>query len=131
MIALDTNVLVRYLVEDDVQQAARVTALIDAALRRRERFFVSPIVLCELVWVLRAAYGLRRDEIARALGAILRTAQFVIQDIELAHRALARYESGPADYADYLIAEQAVEAGCAKIATFDKKLLKDDRFVEP
>ena len=131
MIGLDTNVLVRYLVEDDEQQAARAAALIEDAVRRGEKLFVASIVLCEVVWVLKVAYGRTRGDIAKALGAILRTAQFVIQDIESAYRALACYESGPGDFADYLIAEQAVEAGCEKLATFDKKLLKDDRFVEP
>lgn len=131
MIGLDTNVLVRYLVEDDEQQAARAAALIEEAVQRGEKLFVASIVLCEIAWVLKAAYGRPKDDIAQVLGAILRTAQFVIQDIELAYRALACYKNGPADFADYLVAEHAVEAGCEKLATFDKKLLKDERFVEP
>ena len=131
MIGLDTNVLVRYLVEDDEQQAAKAAALIEDAVQRGEKLFVASIVLCQVVWVLKVAYGRTRGDITKALGAILRTAQFVIHDIESAYRALVCYESGPGDFADYLIAEKAVEAGCEKLATFDKKLLKDDRFVEP
>ena len=131
MIGLDTNVLVRYLVEDDAQQAARAAALIEETTRHGEKLFVAAIVLCEVVWVLKVAYGRTRGEIAGALGEILRTAQFVIQDADLAYRALASYQSGRADFADYLLTEEVVKAGCEKLATFDKKLLEDGRCVKP
>ncbi|MCK5797386.1 MAG: type II toxin-antitoxin system VapC family toxin [Deltaproteobacteria bacterium] len=131
MTGLDTNVLIRYLVEDDADQAARAAALIEKAVQQGEKLFVASIVLCEVVWVLSVAYHRPRSDIVRTLGAILLTAQFVIQDLDLAHRALASYAQGPADFADYLVAEQALRAGCETLATFDKKLLRDDRFVEP
>ena len=131
MIGLDTNVLVRYLVEDDALQSARAASMIEGAAERGEKLFVGSVALCEVVWVLQAAYRREHHEIAGALTAILKTAQFVIQDVELAHRALASYLAGPADFPDYLLAEQAVEAGCEKIATFDRKLLRDERFLEP
>ena len=131
MIGLDTNVLIRYLVEDDEEQAASAAALIEGVAQRGEKLFVAQIVLCETVWVLRSAYGRDRPDIAKALGAVLRTAQFVIQETELVHRALASYARGPADFADYLVAEQAVDAGCERVATFDKRLALDGRFFEP
>ena len=131
MIGLDTNVLVRYVVEDDEHQAARAVALIEGAAGRGERLFVAEIVLCELAWVLSVAYRRSRRDIARVLKAVLKTAQFEVQDADVAHRALTCYEAGSADFADYVVAERAAEAGCKSCATFDKKLLLDDRFVEP
>lgn len=131
MTGLDTNVLIRYLVEDNPGQAARAAALIEKAAQRDEKLFVASIVLCEIVWVLNVAYRRTRSDIVQTLRAILLTSQFVIQDSDLAHRALASYAQGPADFADYLVAEQAISAGCERLATFDKKLLRDDRFVEP
>lgn len=131
MIGLDTNVLVRYVIDDDEQQAARAASFIEGAAGRGKRLFIAEIVLCELVWVLSSAYRRSRADIARVLKAVLRTAQFEVQDADIAHRALAHYEAGSADFADYVVAERAVEAGCETTATFDKKLLQDDRFVEP
>ena len=77
MIGLDTNVLVRDLVEDDDAQAARAASIIEGAAERDEKRFVASIVLCEVVWVLRAAHRKDRHEIARVLAALLRTAQLV------------------------------------------------------
>jgi predicted nucleic-acid-binding protein len=68
---------------------------------------------------------------ANALGGLLHAAQVVVEDVALAYRALARYQAGSADFADYLIAERAVAAGCDEVATFDKKMLAGSGFVEP
>jgi predicted nucleic-acid-binding protein len=65
------------------------------------------------------------------LGAILRTAQFQVQESDLAFRALGRFEAGAADFADYLLAEQATRAGCDACATFDRKLLREEGFFRP
>ncbi len=131
MIGLDTNVIVRYLVEDDEEQAARAAALIEGAANRGETLFIAQIVLCELAWVLGAAYGRSRLEVARALKAVLRTAQFVVEDVDLAHRALARFEEDRGDFADYVVAERAFGNGCERVATFDKRLLAEDSFFAP
>ena len=131
MIALDTNVLVRYLTEDDEAQATRAAALIEGATDSGERMFVSHIVLCELVWVLAGPYRRPRSDIIAALKGLLASAQLLVEDAALAHRALARYQSGRADFADYLIRERASAAGYEEVATFDRKLLREDGFVEP
>ncbi|MEZ4265769.1 MAG: type II toxin-antitoxin system VapC family toxin [Myxococcota bacterium] len=127
MIGLDTNVLVRYLVDDDEEQANAAAILLSSG----EQFYVSHIVLCESVWVLRSSYRRQRHEVADALQALLRSPQLSIQAPHVAERALARYASGTADFADYLIAEDATAAGCATVATFDKKLLAESGFVRP
>lgn len=131
MIGLDTNVLVRYLVEDDEEQSNRAVAFIESTADRGDRLFLAHLVLCELVWVLEVAYGRSREDIVRALTAILRTAQFVVDDPDVAHRALARFEDGAADFADYVIAELAGAAGCQRIATFDDELLEEESFFRP
>jgi len=131
MIGLDTNVLVRYLVEDDEAQSNRAATLIESAADRRDQLFIGHLVLCELVWVLGRAYRRSREEVVRVLDAILRTAQFVVEDPALAHRALARFEAGRADFADYLVSERARHAGCERVGTLDDELLEEEGFLRP
>jgi predicted nucleic-acid-binding protein len=131
MIALDTNVLVRFLVEDDKQQSARAARLIQSASGRDESLFVSDIVLCELVWVLSVSYKTRRAEIAATLGRLVQAKQLAFADAERFRRATDAYAAGGGDFADYLIREHARDAGCSAVATFDRTLHKDKLFVAP
>ncbi|MBN1947937.1 MAG: type II toxin-antitoxin system VapC family toxin [Bradymonadales bacterium] len=131
MIALDTSVLVRYLVEDDEEQTARAAALIEGTASRGEQLFVAGIVLCEVVWVLRSSYRIPRLEVVAVLKNLVRARPLRFQDKEAIHRALAAYESKRGDFADYLISEQAAAAGCEQVATFDRALLEEDGFFEP
>lgn len=121
MRGLDTNVLLRPLVQDDPAQTAAAEAFLRETQARGERLFVSGIVLCETCWALRS-YGYSRSEIAKAIEGILDTALFEIQDRELVRRALVQYRQGPADFADYLIGWQSRQAGCADTVTFDRGL---------
>lgn len=122
MKGLDTNVLVRYLTDDDEDQAAKAARYIARATARGGRCYVSPIVLCELVWVLRDAYGHSRTEVATTIEQILATVQFEIGGRDLAREALAGYSSGAGDFADYLIGAFGRDAGCEETATFDRRL---------
>ncbi len=131
MIALDTNVLVRFVVEDDAAQHRRSSALIASARERGEALFLSQLVLCELVWVLGAAYGLSRAQIASALTELLRVAQVVVEDFDQVRRALDAYMGGEGDFADYLIRERARAAGCETVKTFDRVLLHEPGFSAP
>ncbi|HEX7707219.1 MAG TPA: type II toxin-antitoxin system VapC family toxin [Thermoanaerobaculia bacterium] len=131
MIALDTNVLVRYLVEDDPEQARLAMTLIEAAIDRGERLFIPQIVLCETVWVLSYAYRFRRDEIVAILRQIRRAAQLEIEHPDDVRHAIESFADGKGDFADYLIAERSVANGCSSIATFDRVLHGDPRFVSP
>src|SRR5437763_14755561 len=79
MIAVDTNVLVRYIVEDDPQQSSAAAAMIERAVKRDETIFVPQIVLCELVWVLSFAYRYKREAIAGFLHQLRRGAQLVVE----------------------------------------------------
>ena len=131
MIGLDTNILVRYLKRDDPAQAARAAALIEAAFNDREELFVSHIVLCELVWVLQSGYRHSKAEVVKALRLLLSATQLVFEDVDQVRRALARLDAGGGGFADYLIGERAVSAGCGRVATFDRALLADPAFFSP
>lgn len=129
MIALDTNVLVRYLVQDDPKQSGEATRLIERAVEREESLYLSQIVVCELVWVLSYAYGFPRKEIAAVLDTLRRAAQLEIEGAESVRRAIDDYSSGRGDFADFLIAEHALARGCSHVATFDRTLHSDRRFM--
>jgi predicted nucleic-acid-binding protein len=122
MIGLDTNVLVRYLTSDDPGQFARAAAFIEAAARRGERFVVNSAVLCELVWVLAAAYDYSRQEIADALDRIFATAQFEIERLDEARQALGDFRTTRADFSDALIGRINRALGAEYTATFDRDL---------
>jgi predicted nucleic-acid-binding protein len=119
---LDTNVLVRYLTQDDPRQSRRANALVGEAVAGGERLSVSVVVLCELVWVLRGAYSLGRPTIAAALERMLATAQLEIDEKDLVREALEEYRTGGGDFADYVIGTRGREAGCKSTATFDRRL---------
>ncbi len=118
MIGLDTNVLVRYIMQDDAKQAAKATKLIEG-LTAQEPGFITLVSVVELVWVLSSAYLLDRDQIVQALDVILRSKQLVVDQAGHVLRALRAFGAGRADFADFLIERTAVAAGCAKTMTFD------------
>ena len=128
MIGLDTNVLVRYLTEDDPAQARRAAACIETATARSRRCFIGPIVLCELSWVLRGAYEVSKADLLETLERLLATSQFVIGDKDLVREAVREYRAGRADFADYVIGALHSGAGCDKTATFDRRLRAHPRF---
>ena len=131
MIGLDTNVLVRYLVEDDARQTAQAAALIERAIADDESLYVSDVVVCETVWVLSVAYKVGRKEIAAVLRSLFRARHLDFGAVDQLIRALDSYESGKGDFADYLIREHARAADCESVATFDRLLLKERGFVAP
>ncbi len=131
MIALDTNVLIRFLVKDDEAQSRRATKLIEGAVARDEQLFVSDIVMCETVWVLSSAYRFSRAEIVDALSQLLRARSVVFSSVDSIARALDAYRKERGDFADYLIREHARSAGAETVATFDGALLKESGFSKP
>ena len=119
---LDTNVLVRFLTEDDPVQARRAAAWIATLAARGERGFISAVVLCELSWVLRGAYDVSKGDLLLTLDRLLATSQFVIGDKDVVRRALDAYRAGGADFADYVIGALHRAAGCDRTVTFDRRL---------
>ncbi len=118
MIGLDSNVLVRYLAQDDATQAARASRLIERELTERTPGFISLVVLVETCWVLKRLYGITPAEILETVRDLLDARQIVIENRSAVMRALARLKSD--DIADALIAEIAHQAGCSRVVTFDR-----------
>jgi predicted nucleic-acid-binding protein len=122
MKGLDTNVLVRYLTQDDHRQARIATSEIEAAAKRDEKLLIRPLVLCELVWVLESAYGFGKTEIVHVLDLMMRTAQFEIAQKEIVWQALDEYNLGKGDFSDYYLGIANEDDGAEVTLTFDKGL---------
>lgn len=120
MIALDTNVLVRFLVQDDPEQARLATELMDS-LTDQNLGFVGREVLVELVWVLERAYGYGRGDIAAALDGLLSSVEVLIEDSDDVATAVDRYRNDGYGFADLMIAAAAKRAGASEITTFGSK----------
>lgn len=128
MKALDTNVLIRYLIQDDVAQGQRAAAFIQAADSRDEQIFIGNIVLCEMVWVLDSAYGYAKSEIADALEKLLQAAAFKFEGKDIVRTALEEYRGSRVDFADCLIGRINQGLGCETTMTFDSALRKIQTF---
>ena len=122
MIGLDTNVLVRRLVQDDPSQAKQAAGAIDGAAGRGERLHLAAVTLCELVWVLESSYDEPRAKVAAALDQILRTTDFELEHRDHVRHASDTYRDTAVDFADALVAHINHAAGCEHTLTFDKSL---------
>jgi predicted nucleic-acid-binding protein len=122
MIGLDTNVLVRYLTQDDAAQARHANAVVAAATAGGGRCFIAPVVLCEVSWVLRESYARSKSDLLKTFDLMLATRQFEVGDKDLVRDALEAFRSGRADFADYLIGAVGRDAGCTETVTFDRRL---------
>jgi predicted nucleic-acid-binding protein len=120
VIGLDTNVVVRYLTQDDPKQASIATRLMEKTLSSDDPGFISLVVLAEVVWVLVSLYAVDRAGVADVVSGLLTTEQLRVDSAELVWRAKRRYEASKADFSDALIAECAAAAGCKRAVTFDR-----------
>ena len=123
MTGLDTNVLVRYVMQDDPRQSPRATRLIES-LSAEEPGFVPVVALVELVWVLAGSYALDRTQVATVLDTLLRSKELIVDRAELVTQALQRFSAGSADFADALIERIAHAAGCTTTMSFDTGAVK-------
>jgi predicted nucleic-acid-binding protein len=123
MICLDTNVIIRYVVQDDPDQAAIATTLIEQ-LTADDPGFITVISIVEIVWVMSASYALTRDQISFFLEKLLSTQALRIDRAEDIWRALRIYQASKADFADCLIERIASSAGCSQTVTFDVRASK-------
>jgi len=130
MYALDTNVIVRYIIQDNIEQARKAASVIEG-LTADERAFISCIVLCEVFWVLRTTYKIPREECAKTLKRIISVASFDIEHMECCAKALKNYEKGQADFSDYLLQEIARHQGYDLVLTFDAKAQREPGFQQP
>ena len=123
MIGLDTNVLVRYIMQDDLQQARKANVLIES-LTMQEPGFVPIVTVIELYWLLTNPYELSREQAAQAIDMLLRTKEIVLDRAEQVAQALRLYKASTADFADCLTERLAASAGCERTMTFDTKAAK-------
>jgi predicted nucleic-acid-binding protein len=129
MNGLDTNVLVRYITQDDEKQAKLAEKAIENARSQGEKLLIQPIVICEMIWVLESAYGFEKLEILPVIDQLLRTAQFKIVDKDVCWKAFADFSHKEGDFADYYIGRANEKDGADATLTFDKALKGSDLFL--
>ena len=131
MIGLDTNVIVRYLTQDDPVQSLKATEIIERRLTPANPGFLSVVTMAETFWVLERAYGLTAQEIAAAIERILQVEVLVVENEQEVFAAMVALKQGQGAFADALIAELGARAGCIHTLTFDKKALRLPAFRLP
>ena len=128
MIGLDTNVLVRYIVQDDPKQAELAAKYIESRCTVDCPGRLNVIVLCELVWVLDRGYGYDRQTVANVLRRILTSPELFVEEDEAVWQALKMYEQSPAGFSDCLLGVLNHRNGASPTVTFDKKAAKESYF---
>ena len=131
LIAFDSNVLLRLLLNDDARQARVAQALLDHAVSRSDKVLLPDIVLCELEWVLDSVYEVPKAESIGTLRRLLDAEEFAFLDRAAVAGSLNACEVGSADFSDYLIGTSAARAGAATTYTFDRALRRADGFTLP
>ncbi|MDO9012044.1 MAG: type II toxin-antitoxin system VapC family toxin [Gallionella sp.] len=119
MIGLDTNVLVRYISQDDAKQSPKASTLIES-LTVESPGYISVVSVVELVWVLSGCYGSSKGEICEVLETLLRTKEIIVANADTVWKAVRVFKEGKADFADCLIERSANDVGCSYTATFDR-----------
>jgi len=127
---IDTNLLVRYLINDDQKKAEAVDNLLDRAAKGEVRIIVPSVVIAELVWVLESFYQLKADAILELVEAIINTSGLDVTDKSTIIPALRLYKSKKIDFIDAWIIEFAKERGVKAIYTFDKRHFRDIEGIE-
>jgi predicted nucleic-acid-binding protein len=121
MIGLDTNILVRYLAQDDPIQSAKATEILEHRLTGKNLGFVSIVAMVETVGVLDRAYFLTPQEIAAAIERLLQVDVLAIENEQEVFTAMVVLKQGRGSFADALIAELGARVGCTRTLTFDRK----------
>lgn len=129
MIGLDTNILARYILDDDPHWSPRVSQFLDTHLSTQRPGYINPITLVELVWVLRRKPGYDRAKLAAIVDGLLSSDALVVGETAAVERALASFKTGSAGFADYLIAELNEAAGASSTVTLDHQAAKNPPFV--
>ena len=124
MIAVDTNIVVRFLVCDDAKQAETARKRLKQAEKDRERLFVPLLVVLETIWVLESAYDKSRSEILDSIRDMRQMPVLEFEADEVIEHLLNDGRKWKADLADILIAHTARASGCDAGITFDKGAAK-------
>lgn len=121
MIGLDTNVVIRYLVQDDKKQSDLATQFIEKTLTVEEPGYINHVCLCEITWVLQRCYGVTKPQLQAIIESLLTTKQFLVENVEVAWKSLRAFNESGAEFSDALIGQANVYHGCEFTVTFDKK----------
>lgn len=128
MIGVDTNVLVRFIVNDDETQAQKAKDLIMTCSGKRHSLFVNTVTLCELIWVLKRGYGYTKNDLLATLHRLVAIEEFCFEDSKTMTNAIALYENGKADFSDYVSFSINKKSGCLKTYSFDKQPIQESLF---
>lgn len=128
MIGLDTNVLLRYLTQDDPVQSKRATEILENDLSETRPGYVNHVVLCELVWVLEDCYSQAHADILKILDQLLKVAEIQFENPDVVRLAFSDYKTSGGDFSDRLISRSNLTRGCEHTLTFDEKAAKGAGF---
>ena len=128
MKALDTNVLVRFLVKDNAEQAQQVYRLFKETENQQQRLFVPLLVVLETIWVLQAVYDVDDPDILAALNNLLMMPVLLFEATPVLHAFIGAAKGANYDLADLLIAQSARGLNCESVLTFDKKAARFSGF---
>lgn len=128
MIGIDTNVIVRYLVQDDPVQSRLATRFVERSLSPDNPGFVTSITLCEIAWVLAECYGADRKRVRDIIEGLLVSKQILVERAELTWKALRAWDASAADFSDALIGQTVAAHGGEKTVTFDRAAAKLPEF---
>lgn len=131
MIGLDTNILVRYLAQDDPVQSAKATQIIEERLSEDEPGFISLVTIAETVWVLDRLYDQSPQEIAQLIERMLQSDTLSFQNEQEVFTAMVALKAGRGSFADALIGALGTWAGCGSTLTFDKRAARLAGFEAP
>lgn len=121
MIGLDTNVVIRYLVQDDKRQSAIATQFVEKTLTMEAPGYINHITLCEISWVLQRCYGVTKPKLKEIIEGLLTTKQLLVENVEVAWKALRAFDANSAEFCDALTGQVNIYGGCEHTVTFDKK----------
>lgn len=126
MIGLDTNIVIRYLIQDDPEQSRKVNQCIEKWIKNKQVLWICQITLCEIFWVLEKCYKLGKEELVSILYSLLKTRQIRVEKDDIAWQALYDYEkSARINFPDCLIGRQNMHLECIHTYTFDKVAAKE------
>jgi predicted nucleic-acid-binding protein len=131
MIGLDTNLLVRYLTQDDPVQARQATEVIEHRLTDAEPGFISIVAIAEMVWVLARHYRFASERIVNAIERILQAETLVVESERDVFAAMTALRDGRGEFGDALIGAVSASAGCSRVLTFDREALQLPGFELP
>lgn len=123
MIGLDTNILVRFIAQDDPTNSPKANAIMNA-LSVEEPGWIAVSAMAEFAWVMKRRFRISRTDVFAMLNMFLSRPEIVVEQADLVRNAANLFQNGNAEFTDYLVACSGRMAGCARTLTFDRKAAK-------